>query len=165
MFTLTVNAQTPASITATAGTPQSTSVNTSFGTALAATVKDSSNNPVSGMTVTFTAPGTGASGTYAGGSTTATATTNATGVATASTFTANGTAGSYTVTATVSGVGTPANFSLTNTGGTPSCLVSSASWQSQSIPTQANSFTVSFDATPSTVTDDGVIGLSSSIAD
>src|SRR5262249_39352659 len=41
---------------------------------------------------------------------------------------------------------------------------SSAAWQSQSIPTQSGSFTVAFDATPSTATDDGVIGLSSGIA-
>ena len=48
------------SVTATAGTPQSTAVNTAFGTALQATVRDAGNNPVSGVTVTFTAPGSGA---------------------------------------------------------------------------------------------------------
>ena len=65
--------------------------------------------------MTFTAPGSGASGTFAGtGTATATAVTNSSGVATAPAFTANGTAGSYTVTASVSGVGTPASFSLTN---------------------------------------------------
>src|SRR5205823_5800962 len=47
----------------------------------------------------------------------------------------------------------------------PGCTTSSASWQSQSIPTQANSFTASFDATPSSAADDGVMGLSSTIAD
>ena len=50
------------SITASMGTPQSAAVNTAFATALQATVKDASNNPVSGATVTFTAPGSGASG-------------------------------------------------------------------------------------------------------
>ena len=113
-FTLTVNNSSTASITATAGTPQSAAVNTSFGAALAATVKDASSNPVSGVTVTFTAPASGASGTFTGGLKMTTATTNSSGVATAPAFTANGTAGSYTVTATASGVGTPANFSLTN---------------------------------------------------
>src|SRR5215469_3080629 len=81
----------PASITATAGTPQSATVNTAFGTQLQATVKDSSNNPVSGVTVTFTVPGSGASGTFAGGVTTAS--TNAQGIATAAVFTANTVAG------------------------------------------------------------------------
>src|SRR6202040_1130817 len=54
-------------ITATAGTPQSATISTAFGTALQATVKDGSNNPLSGATVTFAAPGSGASGTFAGG--------------------------------------------------------------------------------------------------
>ncbi|HKW64922.1 MAG TPA: Ig-like domain-containing protein, partial [Candidatus Acidoferrum sp.] len=95
-------AGTPATIAATAGTPQSATVGGAFGTQLQATVKDSFNNPVSGATVAFAAPGSGASGTFAGGVTTAT--TNASGVATSAVFTANSTAGSYTVMATVSGV-------------------------------------------------------------
>jgi hypothetical protein len=76
-----------------------------------ATVKDAGNNPLSGVSVTFAAPGTGASGTFGGS---ATVTTNGSGVATAPTFTANSTTGSYTVTATATGVSTPANFNLTN---------------------------------------------------
>lgn len=111
-MTFTVIPAAPASITATAGTPQSAAVNTAFATQLQATVKDSGNNPVSGVTVTFTAPANGASGTFVGGMNTAT--TNTQGVATAAVFTANGTAGSYTVTASVPSVPTPANFSLTN---------------------------------------------------
>jgi hypothetical protein len=110
-FSLTNAAQTPASITATLGTPQSTTVNTAFGTALRATVKDASNNPISGLTVTFTVPGNGAGASFTGA---ASAVTNASGVATSSPVTANGVAGTYTVTATVPGVGTTANFSLTN---------------------------------------------------
>jgi hypothetical protein len=97
------------------GTPQSAAVNTAFATALQATVKDAGNNPVSGATVTFTAPGSGASGTFPGGATTVNASTNASGVATAPAFTANNQAGGYSVTASVSGVSTPASFSLTNT--------------------------------------------------
>ena len=99
-------------ITATAGTPQSATVGTVFATALQATVRDAGNNPVSGATVTFMAPGSGASGTFSGSST---VTTNSSGVATAPTFTANSVAGSYTVTASVSGITTPASFGLTNT--------------------------------------------------
>src|SRR5690349_172304 len=81
----------PASVTATAGTPQSAAINTAFATQLQATVRDAANNPVSGVVVTFTAPTSGASGTFAGGVNTAA--TNASGVATSTTFTANGTAG------------------------------------------------------------------------
>src|SRR5260370_4416869 len=114
----------PATITATAGTPQSATVNTAFGIQLQATVKDSFNNPVSGATVTFAAPGSGASGTFAGGVTTAT--TNASGVATAAVFTANTSAGTYTVTASVSGVSTPANFSLTNLAGAAASITATA---------------------------------------
>ena len=111
-FSLTNTAGTAASITATSGTPQSATINTAFAAPLVATVKDTGGNPVAGVTVTFSAPSTGASGSFAGGVNTAV--TNANGVATSATFTANGTAGSYTVTATVAGVATPAKFVLTN---------------------------------------------------
>ena len=118
-FSLTNLAGPAASITATAGTPQSVVINNAFA-ALKATVKDAGGNLVSGVTVTFTAPSTGASGTFAGGAATANVATDASGVATAPTFTANSAAGSYTVTATVPGVGTPANFQLSNLPGVPS---------------------------------------------
>ena len=72
--------------------------------------------PTSGVTVTFTAPSTGASGTFAGGVNTAT--TDANGKATSAVFTANSTAGAYTVTATAPGASTPASFSLTNAAAT-----------------------------------------------
>jgi hypothetical protein len=112
---LVVSAGAPASITATAGTPQSATINTPFTTALAATVMNGAGSPVPGVSVTFTAPASGASGTFANGTATYTTTTNTSGVATATTFTANGTVGSYTVTAAASGVTTVASFSLTNT--------------------------------------------------
>jgi hypothetical protein len=115
-------------ISATSGTPQSANVNTAFALPLVATVT-TGGIPTSGVTVTFTAPSSGPSGTFAGGSSTATATTNSSGVATSPVFTANASAGSYTVTATAVGATAPANFSLTNTsssqevitatGGTP----------------------------------------------
>jgi hypothetical protein len=116
-FSLTNTASSPASITATSGTPQSTNDDTAFGAPLVAKVIDASGNALTGVTVTFTAPSTGASGSFAGGVNTAT--TNASGVATSGTFTANGTLGSYTVKASVSGVTATANFSLTNTLGPP----------------------------------------------
>jgi hypothetical protein len=123
-FDLSNTASPPASVTATAGTPQSTAVNTAFGTALQATVRDTGSNPVPGVTVTFTAPGTGASASFSG-SATATAVTNSSGIATAPALTANGTIGSYTVTAAVSGIPTPANFSLSNTAAPVTSLTGS----------------------------------------
>ena len=109
--------ETNYTLTATAGTPQSTVVNTTFATNLQATVAES-GRPVPVVSVTFAPPGSGASGTFAGGNP-AVAITNGSGVATAPPFTANGTAGSYNVTATVTGIPAPANFSLTNIAATP----------------------------------------------
>ena len=68
---------------------------------------------IAGLIVTFTAPGTGASGIF-GGALTKTATTDINGIATATAFTANATGGHYTVTASVPGVATSADFTLTN---------------------------------------------------
>jgi hypothetical protein len=126
LTTITTNSG-PASITATGGTPQTATVNNAFAKPLAATVTNGSGQPVSGVVVTFAAPTSGASGSFAGGVNTAT--TNSSGVATSASFKANTVAGAYTVTATVSGVSTAANFTLTNkagkaasltaTGGTP----------------------------------------------
>src|SRR5207302_2002453 len=67
------------------------------------------------ITVTFTAPGSGPSGTFPGNVTTANVATNGSGVATAPVFTANGNAGGpYNVVASI-GPGLPtANFALTN---------------------------------------------------
>ncbi len=124
-FALNNLAGTPASIAATAGTSQSATVGTVFATALQATVKDAGNNPMSGVTVTFTAPSTGAGATFSG-SATATATTNSSGIATAPALTASSLAGVYSVTATVGGVGTPAGFSLTNLAGAPASMVTIA---------------------------------------
>ena len=106
-------AAAPANITATGGTPQSTTVNTPFAAPLAVTVTDVTGAPVPGVVVTFAAPTTGASGTFAGGVNTAT--TGANGVANSAVFTANATVGTFTVTATVAGVDSSATFSLTNT--------------------------------------------------
>jgi uncharacterized repeat protein (TIGR01451 family) len=100
-------------MSATAGTPQSATVNTAFGTALKVTVTES-GNLLNAVSVTFTAPGSGPSGTFPGPSATAVVATNASGVATAPTFTANSTGGSYNVIASI-GPNTPtATFALTN---------------------------------------------------
>jgi hypothetical protein len=113
-FSLSNTSAAAFAIAATSGTPQSATKSTAFANPLVANVTDDDGNPVSGASVTFTAPALGASGTFANGTNTETDTTDANGDATSSTFTANATAGSYSVTATVTGVATPAVFSLTN---------------------------------------------------
>ena len=131
-FTLTVTAPVPTSIAVSSGSNQSAGINTAFASPLKAIVKDVNNNPVSGVVVTFTAPASGASGSFAGGQTTAT--TDAAGIATSAVFTANGTVGSYGVTASAPG-GLSTSFALTNTTGTLSIAVSSGSPQSAQINT------------------------------
>jgi len=109
-------------LSATAGTTQSATVNTEFATPLQATVTGSESSacgpvsvPLPGVTVTFAAPSSGASGKFSDtSSATTTAVSNALGVATAAAFTANGTGGSYAVAASASGF-TAVNFNLTNT--------------------------------------------------
>jgi hypothetical protein len=123
-FSLTNTIVVPASITASAGTPQSATINTAFAGTLQATVKDASNNGIAGVLVTFTAPTTGASGTFAGGVNTAL--TNATGVAVSPVFTANLTSGTYTVSASVGGLAATASFSLTNLAGAPASITATA---------------------------------------
>jgi hypothetical protein len=115
-YTLTNNPGTPL-ITATSGTPQSAAVGRAFLKPLVATVADSYGNPYSNVSVTFTAPARGASGTFATtpAAATDTVTTNTSGVATSQVFTANSTVGGpYTVTATTTGAASPADFDLTN---------------------------------------------------
>ena len=113
-FTFTLTNQAPSLITANAGTPQVTLINTNFGTQLQAKVVDAGGNAIAGATVTFTAPSSSPTGTF-GGSATTTAVTNASGIATAAIIKANGSVGSYVVGASVSGVATTADFNLTNT--------------------------------------------------
>jgi hypothetical protein len=112
-FTLTNTPGAPKAVNTFAGTPQSATVGKVFATRLQAQVVDSYGNPVSGVTVTFSAPTSGPGATFAGKKT-ATAVTGANGVATAPALTANTQAGNFTVTASISGVSTPASFSLKN---------------------------------------------------
>ena len=91
------------------GNGQSTIVGSAFSTALGTLVVDQNGNPLSGVTVTYAAPASGASATLSA----ATATTNASGIATVS-ATANTTAGPYNVTATTPNGSSTATFALTN---------------------------------------------------
>lgn len=114
------------------GDAQSTQVTTAFASALSVTVVDAFGNPVPNVTVTFSAPGAGASATLSGGGT---ATTDAAGVATV-TATAGAVAGSYSVTTTIAGVAAPPSFSLTNTPGPATSLqLTSGGGQSTTVAT------------------------------
>jgi len=86
-------------VLATGGLSQIVATNAAAGTDLQVTVLNADGSRAAGVTVTFTAPGAGASGTFTGGNT---AVTNAQGVATKG-FTANGTEGAYEITATAAG--------------------------------------------------------------
>src|SRR6185312_14382496 len=88
--------------------------------------KDQYGNPVSGMTVTFAAPASGASASFPSG---ATVTTGLNGQASAA-VTANTVAGNYSVTATATGASTPASFSLSNLAQTTGLNISVTSTSS-----------------------------------
>ncbi len=78
---------------------------------LQAQVRDSTGYPVTGVSVTFSTPSSGPSGTFAAP---ATATTDATGVATAPALTAGSQPGDWVATAAATGVSAPAMFALAN---------------------------------------------------
>jgi len=105
----------PSSVSISKGDSQSATVGTAYATALQVAVRDFLGNPVPRVTVAFTAPASGAGGTFAGGATTATAITDSSGIATGPIFTANSAIGAVRVLATVAGVTSPAVFNLTNT--------------------------------------------------
>lgn len=106
----TVSTPGPATaLTATTGVRQRAAINSLFPLPIAAALTDAGGNPIPGVSVTFTAPSTGASGSFSGNST---VTTDAQGVAAAPSFTSNSVVGSYTVSATVGSLN--AGFSFAN---------------------------------------------------
>jgi hypothetical protein len=98
-------------MTIAGGNSQRAFVNTAFAAPLSVQVTSAFGEPVQGGVVTFSAPGSGASAGFPGGTT---AVLDASGTASLS-VTANGTAGSYSVSAAASG-SSSATFSLTNLG-------------------------------------------------
>jgi hypothetical protein len=110
-FSLNNTPGAAAAIAAVSGTPQVAPVGFAYPNLLQAKVSDSYGNPVPNVPVTFSAPASGASGTFNGPPT---VTTNALGVATAPAFTANQVAGSFTVTVSAPPPVGSASFSLTN---------------------------------------------------
>ena len=86
------------------GSLQAAKVNTTYTSPFSAIALDGNNQLKSGVTVVFTAPSSGPSGTFSDtGTNTTTAVTNSTGVATSASYTANGSPGSYSVVASVDG--------------------------------------------------------------
>ncbi len=113
-FMLTNTAGPSPTVTVKSGTPQSAVAGMAFAAPLVATVRDNNGNLESGVIVTFTPPGAGASATFAGGVNTATSDVN--GVATSMVVSANGILGGpYMVQATIPNGAAPAPFMLTNT--------------------------------------------------
>ncbi len=106
-YVFAVQGFSPATLTATAGNSQSSIVDKHFENPLTITLKDPYGRPISGVTVNFGAPASGATATLSASS----AVTAADGKASV-TATANATAGTYAVTATLYGLSS--NFSLTN---------------------------------------------------
>ena len=102
-------------ILATGGTPQSAAVHSAFAHKLSARVVGAKGNPRVGLLVTFRAPASGATLTFANGRTSWTHRTGKHGYVRVA-VTANGTTGAYKVVASLHS--TPvrtASFSLTNT--------------------------------------------------
>ncbi len=105
-----------------------------FASTLSATVT-SNGTPVSGVVVTFSAPGPGAGGNFAG-ATSAIGTTDANGVATSPTFTANSTVGTYNVIASAATTTSTALFFMSNTLIPQAISVAGGSPQSTTVGTQ-----------------------------
>lgn len=129
-------ARAAATLSVVAGDPQSTPVTTAFSTKLKVLATDPAMGlPLSGVLVTFTAPGSGPSGTFdvPGAiasklnaaarvpSATASGITAGDGTFTAPIFTANTIAGPYKVIATATGY-PPVSFNLTNLAGAPASI-------------------------------------------
>lgn len=121
---LSVVAGPATAITATAGTAQNTPAGTAFPEKLAARVNDAMGNPIKGLAVSWTAPVSGASGTFAAEG--AVATTDSNGIARSGVFTANTIAGSYAVVASLPMNVDTATYSLTNTVGAAARIVATA---------------------------------------
>lgn len=117
---ITVPPAGASAIIVAAGNNQRATVGSAYATNLQAKVTDAKGNAVGGVAVTFTATSLGAEAAFKG-QRTATATTDAQGIATAPTLTAVGTAGTVRVVASTAGVATTATFTLTNEGSGQDC--------------------------------------------
>ncbi len=112
----TISSGTPTTVAISSGSPQSATVATAFGAPLVVLVTDKGGSPLPGAAVTFTAPTSGASGTFSGGSASVVVDADNNGRAASPAFSANTAAGSYTVSASAAGTNTVL-FSLSITPG------------------------------------------------
>ncbi len=115
VFTLSNSAGEPAMITPGIAANEATQAGTRFAIALAVTVTDALGNKVAGALVTFTAPASGASGSFATDThpRAVTVRTDSQGIAVAPAFTANAQPGGYVVIAAI-GHGPRTAFALVN---------------------------------------------------
>ncbi|HEX5943522.1 MAG TPA: M4 family metallopeptidase, partial [Anaerolineales bacterium] len=105
-----------ASLSIVSGVGQRTPPKFAFIRAFQVVALDSQGSPVPNVNITFTAPGSGASGTFANtGNSTTSVLTGAGGIAVTSLFTANAQFGAYNVSVSASGL-SPVNISLENAG-------------------------------------------------
>jgi adhesin/invasin len=118
--TFQITPATAANIVVFDGNGQAAAVGTAYASPLRTSVTDAFGNPIANAQVTFTAPATGPSITFAGS---ATVSTDAFGIAASPTATANQTSGTLQVAATTTGAPQPATFNLTNLPGTANRLV------------------------------------------
>jgi uncharacterized repeat protein (TIGR01451 family) len=108
----------PDSISILQGSPQHAKPLTSFRIPIQVAVLDSLGSPVNGISVTFTAPSSGPSGSFIDtGTQEIIDVTTENGIASASSFTANIFLGDYDIFATVGGGITPALFEFSNSNG------------------------------------------------
>ena len=155
-----VSATNATTLTATSGSNQSAAVNTVFTNQLVTTATDAYGNNVSGVVVTFTAPSSGASATFAACSTnpqpySCAQTTGANGQATSSSFTANGANGTYNISATAAGPisatyaeSNKGNQTITFTSTNPSPVtVGSASYTPTATATSGLTVAITLDGT------------------
>src|SRR5437016_6088185 len=116
-FSISATAAGASQMTAAGGDGQTGTVGTTLPTQLSVRVADQFNNPVAGVTVTWT-PATGS-----GSVTPTTSTSNTSGIA-ATTWTLGATAGTQSVQAT--GAGSPVPFSATGTAGTAATITANS---------------------------------------
>jgi hypothetical protein len=112
------------------GNSQLTPSSTTFSKPFMVKVVNAAGAGIAGVTVTFKPPSTGASGTFAGGVTTAV--TDISGIATSAAFTANSTTGTYQITASATGY-TSAILQATNQNALKPLVVVQGSGQTATV--------------------------------
>jgi hypothetical protein len=139
---LVINTNAPPTVAATSGSAQTAAAGTQFPAPLVATVADGDGAAVSNVVVTFTAPGSGASAVFAGGTNAVSVTTDASGRATSPALSANAIEGGYSVSAATDGAAAPATFALTNGSAASPSAAPSASTAPSSSPSASPTGTV-----------------------